>query len=291
MEQLVYKYKSKPSNGIKFGNLTGVVNSGNLEVLVLKNDEDTSALFEITTSIKGFTSTWQAVVESFCNKYAVAGMKFILHDSGATPPVVMLRLIQAYESSIENMQKNTIIQRLDVSYVELTHRERVLSLVDSGSFKEIYPPECQISSPHLQNLDLVNSADDGVIIGDAMIDNKLITIAATNANFIGGAIGEVNGAKLSEICLRAIKNKAQAVVLLLDSGGVRLQEANAGEIAIGELIESVLAVRFAQIPVIVVVAGKNGAFGGIGITSAVADYLFISFVHDINYSTLTLPVI
>lgn len=67
-----------------------------------------------------------------------------------------------------------------------------------------------------------------------------------------------------------------AVVLLLDSGGVRLQEANAGEIAISEVIRSIFAVRAAGITVVAVVAGKNGAFGGIGITAACCDQLLIT---------------
>ena len=99
---------------------------------------------------------------------------------------------------------------------------------------------------------------------------------AQQANFMGGAVGEVNGAKIAGICQRALKKSYAGVLFLIDSGGVRLQEANAGEIAISELIKSIFALRLAGIPVVAVVAGKNGAFGGVGITATCADHLFIS---------------
>src|SRR5262249_43068851 len=60
----------------------------------------------------------------------------------------------------------------------------------------------------------------------------------------------------------------RAVLLLLDTGGVRLQEANAGELAISEVIHAILEVRSAGIPVLALIGGHAGAFGGGGIISA-----------------------
>ena len=161
-------------------------------------------------------------------------------------------------------------------YLELSARERILHWVDKGSFTEWLPPKARVMSPNLAALDLPPSFDDGVVIGKALLKGQPIYIAAQEYSFMGGGVGEVHGAKLAGLCLKAIQTKPQAVIFLLDSGGVRLHEANAGEIAISEIIEAVIGLKAVGVPTIGVVAGKNGAFGGISIISGCLDYLFIS---------------
>ncbi len=272
MEKMRFLVPSKKSPSGISGITTGVVNSGNLEVLVENSPDDTNCLLEVATPVKGYYEIWKAVVTDFCNQFAAGGLKFSLNDSGAVPAVVALRLRQAYESY------NNLSCKSDktTNYSELSPRQRILSIVDEGSFREIYSPVDRLVSPHLGQLDILTAFDDGAVIGDANLEGNQITIAAQQFAFMGGAVGEVNGAKIAGICLRAVKNKAKAVVLLLDSGGVRLQEANAGEIAISEIISAIMEVRKASIPIISIVAGKNGAFGGVGIIAACTDYLFMS---------------
>jgi malonate decarboxylase beta subunit len=66
------------------------------------------------------------------------------------------------------------------------------------------------------------------------------------------------------------------VLLLLDTGGVRLQEANAGELAISENIRAILEVRSAGVPVLALVGGRAGAFGGGGIITACCSRIVVS---------------
>jgi malonate decarboxylase beta subunit len=66
------------------------------------------------------------------------------------------------------------------------------------------------------------------------------------------------------------------VLLLLDTGGVRLQEANAGETAISEIINGIVEVRRAGIPVLALVGGRAGAFGGGGIITACCSRIVVS---------------
>ena len=68
---------------------------------------------------------------------------------------------------------------------------------------------------------------------------------------MGGAVGEVHGAKLVGLLQRAVLDNAPAVVLMLETGGVRLHEANAGLIAVSEVMRALLDARAAGIPVIV----------------------------------------
>jgi malonate decarboxylase beta subunit len=65
-------------------------------------------------------------------------------------------------------------------------------------------------------------------------------------------------------------------VLLAESGGVRLHEANAGLVAVSEVMRAVLDVRAAGIPVIVLVGGANGCFGGMGIVTRCANIVIMS---------------
>jgi malonate decarboxylase beta subunit len=103
-----------------------------------------------------------------------------------------------------------------------------------------------------------------------------ILAAAQEGVFMGGAVGEVHGAKLVGLLERALVTKPEAVILLLETGGVRLHEANAGLVAVSEIMHAVLAVRTAGIPVIVLDGGQFGCFGGMGIVTALCDAVVMS---------------
>ncbi|MBC3911031.1 biotin-independent malonate decarboxylase subunit beta [Undibacterium umbellatum] len=160
------------------------------------------------------------------------------------------------------------------SYLEATARQRVAALI--SDFTEFLPPAKEWTSPHLPQLNAPVSFDDGVIIGRGTIDGKQVYVAAQEGGFMGGAVGEVHGAKLVGLMRAAVIHKPQALVLLAESGGVRLHEANAGLIAVSEVMRALLAVRAAGIPVIVVIGGSNGCFGGMGIVSRCANVIIMS---------------
>jgi malonate decarboxylase beta subunit len=162
------------------------------------------------------------------------------------------------------------------SYLEASARERIRNLLDAGSFAELLPPQRRIVSPHLAQLDAPVSFDDGVVIGHGTLNGATVFAAAQEGGFMGGAVGEVHGAKLVGLLRRAIAERADAVLLLLETGGVRLHEANAGLIAVSEVMRAVLDVRTAKIPVIVMIGGANGCFGGMGIVSRCANYIIMS---------------
>jgi malonate decarboxylase beta subunit len=162
------------------------------------------------------------------------------------------------------------------SYLEANARERLHAVLDGGSFAEFLPPSLRIVSPHLGQLDAPVSFDDGVAIGAGHLFGKNILVAAQEGGFMGGAVGEVHGAKLTGLLQRAVLDRPYAVLLLLESGGVRLHEANAGLIAVSEVMRALLDVRAAGIPVIVLVGGSNGCFGGMGIVASCANAIVMS---------------
>ncbi|NUU01737.1 biotin-independent malonate decarboxylase subunit beta [Herbaspirillum robiniae] len=165
---------------------------------------------------------------------------------------------------------------MSASYLEANARERIVQVLDAGSFTELLPPSQRVVSPHLGQLDAPVSFDDGVVVGEGTLGGKPVMAAAQEGGFMGGAVGEVHGAKLVGLLKRAIRKKAAGVVLLLETGGVRLHEANAGLIAVSEVMRAVLDARAAGIPVIVLVGGANGCFGGMGIVARCANTVIMS---------------
>jgi malonate decarboxylase delta subunit len=80
--------------------LVGVVGSGNLEVL-MEPATGLSCSVEIETSTRGFGHIWQAVLRDFHERHPLAGVRVSIHDMGATPAVVGLRLDQAFAQIAE----------------------------------------------------------------------------------------------------------------------------------------------------------------------------------------------
>ena len=141
------------------------------------------------------------------------------------------------------------------SWFEATARARLAGLLDPGSFAEILPPAESQPSPHLAMLDLPGAFDDGVVVCYGQLEKKPIFAIAQEGLFMGGAVGEIHGAKIVGLLRRAVQEKPAAVLFLIDSGGVRLHEANAGLIAISEIMRAVLDARAAGVPVIALVGG------------------------------------
>ena len=171
-----------------------------------------------------------------------------------------------------------------VSYAECSARERIARLFDAGSFREWLPPAMRVMSPHLAQLGVPAAFDDGVAIGEARLAKRRVFVAAQEGEFMGGGVGEVHGAKLVGLFKRALRDRPDAVLLLAESGGVRLHEANAGLIAVSEVMRALLDTRAAGIPVIVLIGGANGCFGGMGIVARCADHIVISDIGRLAMS-------
>jgi malonate decarboxylase beta subunit len=162
------------------------------------------------------------------------------------------------------------------SYYEAHARQRLLGLVDPGSFRELLPPAARATSPHLPLLDAPVAFDDGVVVGAARLAGKRVLVASQEGGFMGGAVGEVHGAKITGLFERAIDEKPAGVLLLLESGGVRLHEANAGLIAVSEIMRAVLDARVSGIAVIALVGSNVGCFGGMGLIASCCDTIVMS---------------
>lgn len=171
-----------------------------------------------------------------------------------------------------------------ISYAECSARERLARLLDAGSFHEWLPPAERLTSPHLAQLGVPSAFDDGVAIGKGKLDGHTVFVAAQEGEFMGGGVGEVHGAKLVGLLRCALRERPAAVLLLAESGGVRLHEANAGLIAVSEVMRALLDVRAAGIAVVVLIGGANGCFGGMGIVARCADRVVMSDIGRLAMS-------
>ncbi len=185
---------------------------------------------------------------------------------------------QRSSSSSAESAGSKVLDQAGMSWFLATARHRVENLFEPGSFVEFLPPSERVVSPHLDTFGLPSAFDDGVIVGRARLDGTDVLVAAQEGQFMGGTFAEVSGAKLVGL-LRAARDNAElprAVLLLLDSGGVRLQEANAGELAVAEVMRAVTEARSAGVVVVAAVGGRAGAFGGAGLTAATCSAIVVS---------------
>ena len=165
------------------------------------------------------------------------------------------------------------------SFIELSARERARALLDTGSFRELLGPFDRIESPWLPLQGIVCQADDGCVIARGTIDGEPAVVAAIESAFQGGSIGEVSGSKIAaalELALRDCeRGKPVRPVVLFETGGVRLQEANLGLAVIAEIQAAIVALR-RHLPVVGVISGMVGCFGGMSLAAALCSYLVVT---------------
>ena len=165
------------------------------------------------------------------------------------------------------------------SFIELSARERARALLDAGTFRELLGPFDRIESPWLPLQGIVCQADDGCVIARGTIDGEPAVVAAIESAFQGGSIGEVSGSKIAaalELALRDCeRGKPVRPVVLFETGGVRLQEANLGLAVIAEMQAAIVALR-RHVPVVGVITGMVGCFGGMSLAAALCSYLVVT---------------
>ena len=114
------------------------------------------------------------------------------------------------------------------SFIELDARARAQSLFDEGTWKELVGPFDRIESPWLAKQGIAPQSDDGCIVIKGKIGGSPAAAIAFEGAFQGGSVGEVSGAKMTAALDLATKDsetgKPTAAVLLLETGGVRLQD-------------------------------------------------------------------
>ncbi|PWW10870.1 biotin-independent malonate decarboxylase subunit beta [Mangrovibacter plantisponsor] len=165
------------------------------------------------------------------------------------------------------------------SFIELRARDRAKAILDDGSYRELLGPFDGLISPWLGPQGIVPQSDDGMVIAKGTIQGKPSVVVAVEGAFQGGSMGEVSGAKMAAALELAAEDNRNGIptqaVLCLETGGVRLQEANLGLAAIADIHAAIVDLRRYQ-PVVGIIAGTVGCFGGMSIAAGLCSYLLVT---------------
>jgi malonate decarboxylase beta subunit len=165
------------------------------------------------------------------------------------------------------------------SFIERSARRRAAALLDQGSMRELLGPFDRVVSPWLAMQHLVTQSDDGVVVAKGTLDGAPTVVLAIEGAFQGGSMGEVSGAKIAGALELAAQDNRKGIptqaVILFETGGVRLQEANLGLAAIAEIQAAIVDLRRYR-PVVGVSAGTVGCYGGMSIAAGLCSYLVLT---------------
>lgn len=149
-------------------------------------------------------------------------------------------------------------------------RERLATLADAGSIVE---HDAFAPSPHIARYGIAPQDDDGVVTASASIGRQAFEIAAQDARFLRGSVGERHGQKLAAAITRA-RDAHRPLLFLAASGGARLHEANAAEIAFAQAMRALVDARASG--VVALAIGVGDVFGGMSVLAGACDALALT---------------
>ncbi|MGL5260046.1 MAG: acyl-CoA carboxylase subunit beta [Lachnospiraceae bacterium] len=147
--------------------------------------------------------------------------------------------------------------------------QRIINLLDDNSFVEIGALVTARATDF--NLSQTETPGDGVITGYGVINGHLVYVYSQDSSVLGGSIGEMHAKKIVKIYELALKTGAP-VIGLIDSAGLRLQEATDALNGFGELYLK-QTIASGVIPQITAVFGSCG--GGLAIIPTLTDFTFM----------------
>ena len=148
-------------------------------------------------------------------------------------------------------------------------RQRINALLDENSFVEIGALVTARATDF--NLKQTETPSDGVVTGYGVIDGNLVYVYSQDASVLNGTVGEMHAKKIAGLYDLALKTGAP-VIGLIDSAGLRLQEATDALNGFGEIyMKQTLA--SGVIPQITAVFGSCG--GGLALIPAMTDFTFM----------------
>ena len=153
------------------------------------------------------------------------------NPSGSDAQLDLIKKVQEYRDKIEEGGGK---DRIDTQHAKgkMTARERVLQLLDEGTFQEV---DAYMAHRHTDfGLDKTRTLGDGLVAGFGKIDGRRVCIYAQDFTVLGGSFGEVAGQKVAKIMQLGMQ-AGVPVIGLNDSGGARIQEGVFSLAAYGEL--------------------------------------------------------
>ncbi|MER9586655.1 acyl-CoA carboxylase subunit beta [Mesorhizobium sp. M0276] len=174
-------------------------------------------------------------------------------------------------------------KRVDAQHAKgkLTARERLVVLLDEGSFEE-YDMYVTHRATDFGMADQ-KVAGDGVVTGWGTINGRLVYVFSQDFTVLGGSLSETHAQKICKIMDMAVRNGAP-VIGLNDSGGARIQEGVASLAGYADVFKRNVDAS-GVIPQISVIMGPCA--GGAVYSPAMTDFIFM--VRDSSYMFVTGP--
>ncbi len=167
-------------------------------------------------------------------------------------------------------------------HFELIARDRILALVDDGTFAETDAGLCSLDplrftacKPYagaLEKAQETTGLAEAAIIGRASIDGRPVVIGALDFRFIGASMGSVVGEKITRAFEIALAER-RGVVLVVASGGARMQEGMLSLMQMAKTAAAAERLAKAGLPYVSVLVDPT--YGGVTASFAVlADVIF-----------------
>src|SRR6266567_1037590 len=164
---------------------------------------------------------------------------------------------------------------------KMTARERIIALVDPGSFVEM--DRFVVHQTADFGMAEKKILGDGVVTGYGKIDGRTVYLFSHDFTVFGGSLGEMFARKVTKIMDLALKTGVP-VIGINDSGGARIQE---GVVSLGGYAEIFFRNVLASgvIPQISAIMGPWA--GGAVYSPAITDFVFM--VENTSYMFVTGP--
>lgn len=147
--------------------------------------------------------------------------------------------------------------------------QRIAALLDDNSFVEIGAMVTARATDF--NMKPTETPSDGVVTGYGVIDGNLVYVYSQDASVMNGSVGEMHAKKIAHLYDLAMKT-GSPVIGLIDSAGLRLQEATDALFAFGRIYKK-QTMASGVIPQITAVFGNCG--GGLAIIPGLTDFTFM----------------
>ncbi len=106
LQQLNFTVQAEnPKDPVKEWFHFGVVGSGDMEVLIERQDLAGAAKIKVVTPVKGFDKVWSMVLERFIKESRLGNVSIEINDNNATPIVASMRLRQALAESARDVRE------------------------------------------------------------------------------------------------------------------------------------------------------------------------------------------
>ena len=178
----------------------------------------------------------------------------------------------------KDLEKNYKICSQCQFHFRISAKERIDYIFDMNSFEEIcseYKPvdflsfnDTESYAKRIKKATVKSKRNEAVLIGTALLKNRLMNVGVMDFSYMGGSMGTVVGEKLTVLIERAIENR-HPLVIFTSSGGARMQEGILSLMQMAKTSAALEKLAVAKVPFISVLCdpttgGTSASFAMLG---------------------------